>query len=335
MTQAAEEAKSREVLIRLIRTIDHIDKSQSESRISMPSPDCDPDSYFTDIPEGFYDKDLMDIQNMDMKTLDAELAKLDYSEEKISAGVDVAMNPDVLRFPYEKSPVKVDAGQWLQMNILGSIWKEALSKSLLLSKKEAPDASPQKKEPISDLKKDNTVTKLVLAMFACVLVTSVTFAKDPILDVFNSTKDQFLLTIHNVLKPANNEITLNYDQAILLLDRVERGEIEMTTQERINLYEKMYLLAKNDAQTLQKKDSNYSQNNACSTKGVYEHPVRSGDTIAKIINGCGYQINHDMSKFLDTLNINDMVVVFVRNSIVQSIELRKKSGTIPMYNSTH
>ena len=136
MSHTIEERKSRDLMVRLIRAIDYIEKHQDKVPINLPEPSIDPEGYFADIPDGFYDEDLAEIQAMSLETVEAELDEAGFDRETITTNLNVAANNNVIPLPVGNRGFLEAATIKVNDLMLAGIFKDALAKSYMLTKKD-------------------------------------------------------------------------------------------------------------------------------------------------------------------------------------------------------
>lgn len=357
MSHSGEEKKSRDLMVRLFRALDYIEVHQHNNKIDLPEPSIDPDSYFYDIPEGFYDEDLLDIQSMNSEDVESELAAVGYDKETIVDNLKFVNSDNVIKFPKPKTTSEEIAAWKLGDNIFSSIFKEALGKSYMLKKSdETPNHNQLTKAPVHTkrpvIKNDRYMQKAALILVTCLFTSLAIASAKPIMrhidrlliayDVRNNPEIE-KRTIRSNLRLTNSissrlnfdQLDLNYENATNLLDKIRAGEVFLTTEEKRSLFDKMYTLAKADQQKLKKTDIFYDERRACTESKLYRYVVRAGDTIGSIINECGFTVNHDLSGITEILNIDDIVLFKVNNNyelIRIDIDKNKKNGIKNLFN---
>lgn len=138
-------------------------------------------------------------------------------------------------------------------------------------------------------------------------------------------------------EPVNTRHILQYDATMVFLDKISNGEIEATSVERLKILRKLLDVAKSDALQAVLAGKDYQSSDTCPARGLYEHPVSSGDTISGIIlDECLYKLT-DSTLFETkiTLNIGDIVLINIaENRVVNKVTVSRVDGSISkIYNT--
>lgn len=189
MSHNIEERKSHELMVKLIHAIDFIEKHQGNDAIKLPEPSIDPQSYFADVPGGFYDEDLAEIQSMNLEAVEVELEIAGYDKESVTKNLKLSANHNVLFLPIEnKEPVEITENK-VNDFMLSVIFKEALAKSLVLQK-EGNKSIDRNKHPLTQTNSQNGFGRKITTLLISLCFPSMCFASVQLVNsaVANSDK---------------------------------------------------------------------------------------------------------------------------------------------------
>lgn len=140
--------------------------------------------------------------------------------------------------------------------------------------------------------------------------------------------------LREVAEEAAPNITLQYEPTMDFLNKINSGEIEASTVEKLRIARKLREVASADVLLVKKEGRAYQDSNTCAAFGTFDYAVLSGDTLSGIINRCAYSIGDpSFFKMNQVLNIGDILVMEVDKSraLTRVVLERENKSPLTLY----
>lgn len=130
-----------------------------------------------------------------------------------------------------------------------------------------------------------------------------------------------------VSKNTTPEVTLQYETTMVFLNKIDSGEIEASTVEKLRIAHKLREVASADSLLVQQQGLDYQTSKTCAAIGKYEYVVMPGDTLSAIINRCAYEVGD--SSFFKTdqvLKIDDIIIMDInKRRMITRIDIDREN----------